>query len=310
MGVLKDLTGKRFGRLVVIERAETKISPSGNHRTQWLCQCDCGNKKIIPGSTLVHGGTQSCGCYRKDVIRKKRGKGHKGFCEELEKIYPNEFNVLEQYQNVDTPIMVEHKICGYRRKARPQDLLDGTGYCPKCSKRVHKDTKYFKQEVYDLVEDDYTVLGEYTGANDKILMRHNKCGNEYEVTPDKFLRGRRCPKCKHSIGEDKIEKILKDNNISYIPQHRFADCVYKQPLIFDFYLPDLNICIEFDGEQHYRAVDRFGGEKGLRRTQLRDSIKDNYCRDSGIKMVRIPYNYMNIIEDVLVEEDIIERKCF
>ncbi len=58
----KDLTGKRFGRLTVIKRADDYISPSGNHSTQWFCQCDCGNACIIAASSLIHGITSSCGC--------------------------------------------------------------------------------------------------------------------------------------------------------------------------------------------------------------------------------------------------------
>lgn len=306
---LKDLTGQKFGRLTVVKQAETRITKSGQHKTYWLCRCDCGNEKEISANSLLNGRTQSCGCYHKEAIRKKRGKGHNQFCKELEEKRPSEYEVLGRYENIDTKIEVKCLKCGYTWKVRPQDLLDRSSTCPKCSKRVRKDTDYFKQEVYELVQDEYAVIGEYSGANTKILMRHNKCGNEYMVTPDKFINGRRCPKCKHSIGEDKIERLLKDNNINYFTQYRFADCVYKLPLVFDFYLPSMNICIEFDGEQHQVAKDLFGGEEELRIRQLRDSIKDNYCKDSGIKMIRIPYKYMNIIEDILIEEGVIEGKC-
>lgn len=57
-----DLTGRRFGRLVVLERAENYISPSGNRLSQWLCQCDCGNTTVIVTSSLTRGITSSCGC--------------------------------------------------------------------------------------------------------------------------------------------------------------------------------------------------------------------------------------------------------
>lgn len=60
-GNRKDLTGQRFGRLVVIEPVTT-----GEYRNSvWLCQCDCGNKKIVPTYKLLNGRTYSCGCYRK-----------------------------------------------------------------------------------------------------------------------------------------------------------------------------------------------------------------------------------------------------
>ncbi len=58
----KDLTGRRFGRLMVIERTKDYVSPSGNHCSQWLCKCDCGNTTVVVTSSLTRGITSSCGC--------------------------------------------------------------------------------------------------------------------------------------------------------------------------------------------------------------------------------------------------------
>ena len=60
MPLAKDLTGQRFGKLVALEKA-----PSRNKHTYWLCQCDCGNKKIIQTSHLTSGASKSCGCESK-----------------------------------------------------------------------------------------------------------------------------------------------------------------------------------------------------------------------------------------------------
>ena len=68
--VKKDLTGMRFGKLVVLEQAEDYIQPSGRRKAQWLCQCDCGEKPIIRGDALTSGKTQSCGCYHKECAKK------------------------------------------------------------------------------------------------------------------------------------------------------------------------------------------------------------------------------------------------
>ena len=65
MGQLKDLTGQRFGRLTVLERAER----NDGHSTWWVCKCDCGNIKEIRSSCLVKGSTKSCGCYNRDKAR-------------------------------------------------------------------------------------------------------------------------------------------------------------------------------------------------------------------------------------------------
>lgn len=64
--ILHDLTGERFGKLIVISRAENKSS-----KTRWLCECDCGNRKIINSSDLVTGKTTSCGCYKREKILKQ-----------------------------------------------------------------------------------------------------------------------------------------------------------------------------------------------------------------------------------------------
>ena len=69
--VKKDLTGMRFGRLVVIEQAEDYIDPQGYHRTQWKCKCDCDNIITIVGQSLKSGATKSCGCYMRDEASKR-----------------------------------------------------------------------------------------------------------------------------------------------------------------------------------------------------------------------------------------------
>lgn len=64
---LKDITGQRFGRLVVLEREEDYISPKGVKKVRWLCVCDCGNKALVVAEDLRRGHTYSCGCYQKEM---------------------------------------------------------------------------------------------------------------------------------------------------------------------------------------------------------------------------------------------------
>ena len=63
---LIDLTGKKFGRLLVVERYDT---PEMKSRPQWRCFCDCGNEAIVEGHNLRSGMTKSCGCLRDDILR-------------------------------------------------------------------------------------------------------------------------------------------------------------------------------------------------------------------------------------------------
>ena len=98
----------------------------------------------------------------------------------------------------------------------------------------------------------------------------------------------RCPKCSNSksVGEEAVENYLIKNNISYIFQYRFPDCKDKRTLPFDFYLIDLNTCIEFDGQHHFEPIY---GEERFKTTKLHDNIKNQYCQDNNITLIRIPY---------------------
>ena len=77
MGKLIDLTGQRFGKLVIIQRAEDHIKPSGQRSTMWLCRCDCGNNTTIRGSDLKSGKTRSCGCLHYENVEKYGCKNKK-----------------------------------------------------------------------------------------------------------------------------------------------------------------------------------------------------------------------------------------
>ncbi len=86
---------------------------------------------------------------------------------------------------------MSHAKCGFKYEVDPNTFLQGHR-CPKCAGTMKKNTEQFKKEVCDLVGEEYTVLGEYKNSKTKIKIKHNKCGYEYEVTPNSFLRGRRC----------------------------------------------------------------------------------------------------------------------
>lgn len=129
-----------------------------------------------------------------------------------------------------------------------------------------------------------------------------KCpkGHKFKMSFEKFYNaGHRCMKCSESKGEREITRILSQYNIKSISQYKFDDCKFKQCLPFDFYLPDYNILIEYDGEQHYKIFDYFGGLDKFVDTKIRDTIKNEYCNKNNIKLIRIPYWDYNKIEDIL-----------
>ena len=106
-----------------------------------------------------------------------------------------------------------------------------------------------------------------------------------------------CPKCNSSKGEMFIENYLLQNGVSFINQHSFIGCINKRRLKFDFYLPDYNICIEFDGIQHFKANTRFGYDS-FEKNIINDNIKNEWCLNNDVKLVRIKYSD-NILDKLL-----------
>lgn len=121
-------------------------------------------------------------------------------------------------------------------------------------------------------------------------------------SPLEHLKGSGCPVCKESKGELKIRDFFSKNKISFIAQKKFEECRYKKQLQFDFYLPDYNICIEYDGAQHSEIIEAWGGIEKLKETQYKDNIKNDFCNNNNIGLIRIKYTDYNNIEVILTEK--------
>jgi len=98
--------------------------------------------------------------------------------------------------------------------------------------------------------------------------------------------------------EAKIAYLLEKSNIEFIPQYRYNECRDKKPLPFDFYLPEYDILIEIQGEQHYKSVNFFGGEEGFIERVRHDNIKYSFAKVNNIKLVIIKYDDVNKIKDI------------
>lgn len=101
---------------------------------------------------------------------------------------------------------------------------------------------------------------------------------------------------KMSYGEILIHDILNEYKILFIFNKSLKDCKNKSKLRFDFYIPSRNLCIEFDGIQHFKPVSIFGGLDGFIDTKLRDGIKNTWCHINNIKLIR--FNYLQSKEDI------------
>lgn len=118
---------------------------------------------------------------------------------------------------------------------------------------------------------------------------------EFKQKANDHASGKGCPDCQSSLGENEIESILKTYNINFIKQYKFDYCKNINKLPFDFYLKDYNICIEYDGIQHFKPLKYFGGIEGFEYRKNNDNIKNNYCLNNNITLYRI--SYMDNIND-------------
>lgn len=185
--------------------------------------------------------------------------------------------------------------------------------CSKCSNAAngdfHRNTLEYVIESAKKVHGDlydYSLV-KYTRDNVKVDIICKKHGI-FRQTPNGHLCGHGCPKCKRSIGEEHIEKYLLSNNIPYKTQFKEHNCVAKRRLSFDFAIfkdfnyKDLLCLIEFDGIQHHRVIDYYGGAKAFEYTQEHDRIKNEYCLTNNIKLCRIAYHQMSEIPEILNKE--------
>ena len=246
----------------------------------------CGNAYKVKPSNFLTG-------RRCPYCNGKAKKSDHQFKKEVFDLVGDEYTFLDTYVNKRTKLRVKHNNCGSVYKVAPSNFLKGAR-CWNCfvekEKGAKKKTNYqFKQEVYDLVGDEYEFLDDYVDSKTKIRVKHNKCGNIYEVAPHHFSEGHRCPYCTNSKGEDIINNILKVLGIKYDYQKTFDNLKDINLLSYDFFIPDQNILIEYQGIQHYQPFDYFGGEDKFKVQQKHDKMKADYAKEHDYTLITIPY---------------------
>ena len=199
--------------------------------------------------------------------------------------------------------------CGKIFIARVYQLASGHTKSCGCYKKqilIENNKKYF----IDLSGKKFgklTVLTpiEENGRREKFLCQC-ECGKKTIVRSSNLISGHTssCGTCILSKGNLAIEKFLKNKKIIFDKEYCFKDCINPKTncqLRFDFYLPGYNCCIEYDGEQHFIAQGWIT-VKDLEQNQYRDNIKNQYCQNNNIKLIRIPYWKYNDINTILSKE--------
>ena len=243
-------------------------------------------------------------CAHQNRCNKMR-KDQDDFVKEAIEVHKDKFD----YRDVEYISYHEHVMIGCKKHGlfpqSPANHLAGKG-CPSCMaetvglKNLKTREEFVKQaeEVHGDMYNYSEVIYINTKQNVTIICKKH---GDFPQTPDCHLRGSGCPTCNASRGELKIASLLTKYDFKYERQKRFVGCDYARPLMFDFYLPDHNLCIEYDGVQHFKPVDYFGGEETFKIQQEKDRIKSEYCTKNGINLFRIPYTAFKKL-DVLFEQ--------
>lgn len=270
-----------------------------NNKTKVTIICPIHGKFAQKPDSHMRCGCKKCG----DITTKNKLKFSTGkFIEKSNKIHKHKYNYKNvKYINSFSKIKIICPIHGeFEQEAHSH--LKGIG-CSKCGiKKAAKSNSHTKKTFINKAKQIHGT--KYIYSQVKYINNHIKvviiCKKHgpFLQTPAVHIHMKcGCPNCMESKGESIIRKFLENNIISYIPQKRFTNCKCIKPLPFDFYLPKYNVCIEYDGIQHFQSIKRFGGKNSLNYTKYHDKIKTKYCKKNNIQLLRITYK--DNIEDKL-----------
>ena len=181
-----------------------------------------------------------------------------------------------KYIDAKTKVKVKCNVCSHEFEAKPLHLFNGHG-CPKCARAlVGKKCRNSTDKFIEKANKVHNYKYDYSKVT-YVTNRVNVCivcpiHGEFYQTPHSHLSGRGCPKCLYKS--------------QYSP-----DWLGKQR--FDIYIPKYNIAIEYNGEQHYKPMAKFGGVIGYNKTVERDSHKLEKCKANNCKLYVLRYNCKN-----------------
>ena len=286
----KDYTGQKFGDLTVVDMI---YNYNKEGQSICVCKCVCGNIcRKVPAFLRRAKNPPHCGCKTEYYKKPQSERNHKDL-------------TGQKFGRLTVKSMTfkfrEHTMancicdCGNEISVPATYLTCGDTTSCGC---------YHRERTSQSNTKDYTGIANEYGV--KLLKQYHKnkhgtwlwececgcCGGTFIALPAKVLEGRvsSCGCAKSSSKERLISNILDNIGIVYKREHIFQDCRNVYPLRYDFYLPDFNSVIEYQGQQHYKNIDYFGGQEGFKCRQTNDKIKREYCADKNISLLELPYS--------------------
>ena len=217
------------------------------------------------------------------------------------------YKIIDKYKNSRTAIRVKHIKCGHVYYVIPRDFMRGLNRCPKChQKNISKIYRRPKATVINIAKKvlgkEYSILScNFLDTGDKpsyyLTIKHLTCGKVYTTRQDHITSDKRkcsCTRKTKSVGEDLLAKYFISNSIKFIHPKLFDGLLDKQKLHYDFYLPDLNVLVEYQGMQHYyknhQITSSGRNSSDVWDLQIKhDNMKRQYANSNGYILIEVPY---------------------
>lgn len=314
MDKYKYLIGQKFGELTVIDVDYESSLADPSYKVYLKCKCSCGNEKSFRLNNLKNGHTKSCGCkkhitnkdLRSDLVGKRFGRLTVVRAKEWIEYKDGERKELEYFCDCD---------CGTKNYlVSSNHLKNGDSRSCGCLQRE----LVSRRRSIDLTGKKFgrlTVLYRFRSIRNRKVgpvkwICRCECGN-IAIVPTSHLTGGHTNSCGCLVSknEEKIIKLLHEYNIKFKNQFSFNDLRGdKRPLRFDFAIYDKDnhivMFIEYDGEQHFQEIkyssDANKNKEKLIKVRERDRLKNEYCKQNGFSLLRIPYICKNDVEDIVI----------
>ena len=262
----------------------------GRYRTSCECLCDCGNIVIRKIDGLSKDKYCSCGCGRKETVAK--------FSKDVIGQKFGRLTVIRELSECTPRKLICGCDCGNEVTISKRDVINGHTLSCGCLHKEH--TSIISTKDWTGYVSDYGVkaIKQATKNNKGQWLWEYECplcGKHFIALPAKIASGHTtsCGCRIQSSKEQLIQEYLTSNNIDFVSQYSFQDCRYKYKLKFDFALFKNNqifYLIEYDGQQHYKPIDFYGGKEFFDKTKARDKIKNEYCTQHNIPLLRLKYD--------------------
>jgi len=283
-----------FIKKYVEDQEETLMSKTSlNSRQKIKIKCKkCNNIYELKWSGYYRGvRCGDCSKYKKKTY------------EDVKELIESGGDILlsKTYKNCISKLDIECGGCGNRYPTTYSRYRKGNR-CRKCAIQKNTIRQSYSQEFVStyIVKYGDKLLDKYVNGSTKIKIKCGSCNKVFKMCFSSYKNiGCRCLCKSMSKGERAVDHYLTNNNITYETQKTFNGCKNRISLRFDFYLKDYDVLIEFDGIAHFKEVGLFGGKKYLKEKRKNDIIKNIFCIKNNKKLLRIPYQDIKQIDDIL-----------